>query len=83
MPHRLRQNLLLPQPPTVVLHDPRTHLRHLPPAYSAAQTPLSKERDFGAQVRYYLEAPRKPKFRPCKVIFVGDCSVGKTAIVNR
>ncbi|KAH8263831.1 hypothetical protein KR038_009362 [Drosophila bunnanda] len=85
MPHLLRQNLLLPAPPTVVMHDPRTHLRHLPPAYSPAQTPLSRdrERDFAPQVRYHLEMPRRPKLRPCKVIFVGDCSVGKTAIVNR
>lgn len=85
MPHLLRQNLLLPAPPTVVMHDPRTHLRHLPPAYSPAQSPLSRdrERDFAPQVRYHLELPRRPKLRPCKVIFVGDCSVGKTAIVNR
>ncbi|KAH8240005.1 hypothetical protein KR032_010273 [Drosophila birchii] len=85
MPHLLRQNLLLPAPPTVVMHDPRTHLRHLPPAYSPAQTPLSRdrERDFAPQVRYHLEQPHRPKLRPCKVIFVGDCSVGKTAIVNR
>lgn len=83
MPHVLRQNMLLPVPPSVVLHDPRTHIRHLPPAYSPAQTPLSRERDFAPTVRYHLDSPRKPKFRPCKVIFVGDCSVGKTAIVNR
>ncbi|KAH8274967.1 hypothetical protein KR018_003940 [Drosophila ironensis] len=83
MPHLLRQHMVLPAPPSVLVHDPRTHLRHLPPAYIPAQTPLSREKDFAAQVRYHLESPRKPKFRPCKVIFVGDCSVGKTAIVNR
>ncbi|XP_064541681.1 ras-related protein Rab-34 [Drosophila montana] len=83
MPHRLRQNLLLPATPTANLHDPRTHLRHLPPAYSLAQTPYSRDKDFAPQLRYQLELPRKPKLRPCKVIFVGDCAVGKTAIVNR
>ncbi|XP_030560912.1 ras-related protein Rab-34 [Drosophila novamexicana] len=83
MPHRLRQNLLLPATPTATQHDPRTHLRHLPPAYSLAQTPYSRDKDFAPQLRYQLELPRKPKLRPCKVIFVGDCAVGKTAIVNR
>ncbi|KAH8303031.1 hypothetical protein KR044_013401 [Drosophila immigrans] len=83
MPHLLRQNLLLPAPPTVTLHDPRTQLRRLPPAYSSAQTPYTREKDFAPQLRYQLELPRKPKLRPCKVIFVGDCAVGKTAIVNR
>ncbi|KAH8365626.1 hypothetical protein KR093_002857 [Drosophila rubida] len=83
MPHLLRQNLLLPTPPTVTLHDPRTQLRRLPPAYSTAQTPYSREKDFAPQLRYQLELPRKPKLRPCKVIFVGDCAVGKTAMVNR
>ncbi|KAH8380385.1 hypothetical protein KR009_010341 [Drosophila setifemur] len=83
MPHQLRQNLLLPVPSTVGMHDPRTHLRHLPQPYSPAQTPLSREKDFAPQVRYNLELPRQHKFRPCKVIFVGDCAVGKTAIVNR
>ncbi|EDW17242.2 ras-related protein Rab-34 [Drosophila mojavensis] len=83
MSHTLRQNLLLPTPPTVTLHDPRTHLRHLPPAYSTTQTPYSREKDFAPQLRYQLELPRKPKLRPCKVIFVGDCAVGKTAMVNR
>ncbi|XP_030242328.1 ras-related protein Rab-34 [Drosophila navojoa] len=80
MSHTLRQNLLLP---TVTLHDPRTHLRRLPPAYSPAQTPYSREKDFAPQLRYQLELPIKPKLRPCKVIFVGDCAVGKTAMVNR
>ncbi|EDV95906.1 ras-related protein Rab-34 [Drosophila grimshawi] len=83
MPQLIRQNLLLPAPPTVTLHDPRTHLRRLPPAYSNAQTPFSRDKDFAPQLRYQLELPRKPKLRPCKVIFVGDCAVGKTAIVNR
>ncbi|EDW68724.2 ras-related protein Rab-34 [Drosophila virilis] len=83
MPHRMRQNLLLPATPTATQHDPRTHLRHLPPAYSLAQTPYSRDKDFAPQLRYQLELPRKPKLRPCKVIFVGDCAVGKTAIVNR
>ncbi|XP_023164705.2 ras-related protein Rab-34 [Drosophila hydei] len=83
MPHLLRQNLLLPAPPTVALHDPRTHLRHLPPAYSNAQTPYSRDKDFAPQLRYQLDLPKKPKLRPCKVIFVGDCAVGKTAMVNR
>ncbi|XP_022217674.2 ras-related protein Rab-34 isoform X2 [Drosophila obscura] len=80
MPHLLRK---LPVSPTATMHDPRTTIRNLPPAYSPAQTPLSREKDFAPQVRYHLELPRKPKFRPCKVIFVGDCSVGKTAIANR
>ncbi|XP_017157137.1 ras-related protein Rab-34 [Drosophila miranda] len=80
MPHLLRQ---LPVSPTATMHDTRTTLRNLPPAYSPAQTPHSREKDFAPQVRYHLELPRKPKFRPCKVIFVGDCSVGKTAIANR
>ncbi|XP_034658066.1 ras-related protein Rab-34 [Drosophila subobscura] len=80
MPQLLRQ---LPVSPTATMHDPRTTIRNLPPAYSPAQTPLSREKDFAPQVRYHLELPHKPKFRPCKVIFVGDCSVGKTAIANR
>ncbi|XP_034111290.1 ras-related protein Rab-34 isoform X1 [Drosophila albomicans] len=83
MPHLLRQNLLLPASPTVTLYDPRTHLRHLPPAYNTAQTPYSRDKDFAPQLRYHLELPRKSKLRPCKIIFVGDCAVGKTAIVNR
>ncbi|EDW72644.1 uncharacterized protein Dwil_GK17067 [Drosophila willistoni] len=80
MPHRLR---VPAPPPSMKLQDLRTHLRHLPLAYSPEQSPLSREKDFHAQLRYQLEMPRKPKLRPCKVIFVGDCSVGKTAIVNR
>ncbi|XP_017840277.2 ras-related protein Rab-34 [Drosophila busckii] len=85
MPQLLRQQLLLPASPTVTLHDPRTHLRRLPPAYSTAQTPYNRDKDFAPQLRYQLELPlpSKLKLRPCKVIFVGDCAVGKTAIVNR
>lgn len=84
--HLLRQNLLLPSPtPQMTLHDARTQLRRMPPAYSTAQTPFSRDKDFAPQLRYQLESTvRKPaKLRPCKVIFVGDCAVGKTAIVNR
>lgn len=80
--HLLRQNL--PPPPNMTLHDARTQLRRMPPAYSIAQTPFSRDKDFAPLMRYQLESPRKPaKLRPCKVIFVGDCAVGKTAIVNR
>ncbi|KAH8406820.1 hypothetical protein KR222_004624 [Zaprionus bogoriensis] len=81
----LRQSLLQPPlAPSVTPHDPRTQLRRMPPAYSSAQTPFSRDKDFAPQLRYQLEAPHsKPKLRPCKVIFVGDCAVGKTAIVNR
>lgn len=84
--HLLRQNLLLPSPtPQMTLHDARTQLRRMPPAYSTAQTPFSRDKDFAPQLRYQLESTSyKPaKLRPCKVIFVGDCAVGKTAIVNR
>ncbi|XP_030380115.1 ras-related protein Rab-34 [Scaptodrosophila lebanonensis] len=85
MPHLLRQNIVLPAPPNVTLHDPRTHLRRLPPPYSVVQTPHNQVRDFAPQLRYQLELPmaHRLKLRPCKVIFVGDCAVGKTAIVNR
>lgn len=84
--HLLRQNLLLPSPtPQMTLHDARTQLRRMPPAYSTAQTPFSRDKDFALQLRYQLESTgyKPAKLRPCKVIFVGDCAVGKTAIVNR